>query len=245
MACTCAVHKSLFSANGVFSLGVVLLSRPASVVAQGCKGNWSWTTSKYKTRLTNERMLGDGYGGHVHLPKIFNLGNCNCNVCKYALKFKKGCKQIAENCRGGSPRLPCTPLGGGPSTPLHEHPGCIWFLRTHSNQNRREVKRLEKHQGSLVLKWKEKTEVWGKYSEHIINNNYINANLTMSSVGGTNRYSSCAEVCKRNSGSATIKTALLLVVMDSLSLRATSRYWLTVIKRKTSCIVSNNTTVNV
>ena len=48
------------------------------------------------------RVLGDGHGGHVHPPKIFNLGNCNnCNVCKYALKFKKGCKQIAENCRGG------------------------------------------------------------------------------------------------------------------------------------------------
>ena len=65
------------------------------------------------------RVLGDGHGGHVHPPKIFNLGNCNCNVCKYALKFKKGCKQIAENCLGGgSPRLPCTPLVGGPSTPL-------------------------------------------------------------------------------------------------------------------------------
>ena len=45
----------------------------------------------------------------MHPPNIFNLGNCNCNVCKYALKFKKGCKQIAENCRGG----------GAPSAPVH------------------------------------------------------------------------------------------------------------------------------
>ena len=48
----------------------------------------------------DRRVLGDGHGGHVHPPKIFNLIQGNCNVCKYALKFKKGCKQIAENCRG-------------------------------------------------------------------------------------------------------------------------------------------------
>ena len=42
-------------------------------------------------------------------PKNLNLGNCNCNVCKYALKFKKGCKQIAENWGGG----------GLPSAPVH------------------------------------------------------------------------------------------------------------------------------
>ena len=60
-----------------------------------------------------------GTGGHVHPPNIFNLGNCNCNVCKYALKFKKGCKQIAEICRGGGlPSAPVHPLVGGPSTPL-------------------------------------------------------------------------------------------------------------------------------
>ena len=50
----------VISANGVFSLGVVLLSRPASVVAQVCKGNRSWTKSKYKTRLKNEHTCTPG-----------------------------------------------------------------------------------------------------------------------------------------------------------------------------------------
>ena len=62
------------------------------------------------------RVLGDGHGGHVHPPKIFNLGKCNCNVCKYALNtaaFKKGCKQIAENCRGGLPSAPVHPPSWG------------------------------------------------------------------------------------------------------------------------------------
>ena len=66
------------------------------------------------------RVLGDGHGGHVHPPNIFNLGNCNCNVCKYALKFKKGCKQIAENCRGGLPSAPVHP----PSWGAEHAPGC-------------------------------------------------------------------------------------------------------------------------
>ena len=57
---------------------------------------------------SNRRVLGDGHGGHVHPPKISNLGNCNCNVCKYALKFKKG---LQTNCR----KLP----GGLPSAPVH------------------------------------------------------------------------------------------------------------------------------
>ena len=82
----------------------------------------------------------DAVARQGQFKKVVSAGiQGNCNVCEYALKFKKGCKQIAENCRGGggSPRLPCTPLVGGPSTPLMpvwgvEHISAERGLKKHS-----------------------------------------------------------------------------------------------------------------
>ena len=72
---------------------------------------WLYNVVLYTCR----RVLGDGHGGHVHPPRIFNLGNCNCNVCKYALKFKKGCKQIIPS----APVHP--PSWGAEHAPVHVH----------------------------------------------------------------------------------------------------------------------------
>ena len=64
--------------------------------------------------LVARRVLGDGHGGHVH-PQNFSIWVIAIVMMQICSKIQERLQTYCRKFPGG---LPCTPLVGGPSTPL-------------------------------------------------------------------------------------------------------------------------------